>query len=57
MLQLLVELFIILNIDNMDILKELDKWLCHKVNDKNVPQEERIVYSKVLDKLEDLYLQ
>jgi hypothetical protein len=28
----------------MDILKELDKWLCHKVNDKNVPQEERIVY-------------
>ena len=41
----------------MDILKELDKWLCHQVNDKNVPQEERIVYGKVLDKLEDLYLQ
>ena len=40
----------------MDILKELDKWLCRKVNDKNIPQEERIVYSKVLDKLEDLYL-
>ena len=41
----------------MDILKELDIWLCKKVNDKNIPQEERIVYSKVLDKLEDLYIQ
>ena len=41
----------------MDILKELDKWLCQKVCDKNIPQEERIVYSKVLDKLEDLYIQ
>ena len=41
----------------MDIVKELDKWLCQKVNDINIPQEERIVYSKVLDKLEDLYLQ
>lgn len=40
----------------MDIIKELDKWLCRKVNDKGIPQEERIVYSKVLDKLEDLYL-
>lgn len=40
----------------MDILKELDKWLCRKVNNKDIPQEERIVYSKVLDKLEDLYL-
>lgn len=40
----------------MDILKELDKWLCRKVRDKDIPQEERIVYSKVLDKLEDLYL-
>lgn len=40
----------------MDILKELDKWLCYKVNDKDIPQEERIFYSKVLDKLEQLYL-
>lgn len=41
----------------MDIIKELNKWLCQKVNDKKIPQEERIIYSKVLDKLEDLYLQ
>jgi hypothetical protein len=41
----------------MDIVKELDKWLCNKVEDKNIPQEERIVYCKVLDKLEQLYLE
>lgn len=41
----------------IDIVKELDKWLCHNVNDKTIPQEERIVYSKVLDKLEQLYLE
>ena len=40
----------------MDIIKELDKWLCKKCKDKLIPEEERIVYSKVLDKLEDLYL-
>ncbi len=40
----------------MNILKELDKWLCRKVRDKDISEEERIVYSKVLDKLEDLYL-
>ena len=39
----------------MDILVELNNWLNQKVNDKNIPQEERIVYSKVLDKLESLY--
>jgi len=41
----------------MDILKELDKWLNHKVDDKDIPQEERIAYCKVLDKLEQLYLE
>ena len=40
----------------MDILKELDKWLCRKVKDKDISEEERIIYNKVLDKLEDLYL-
>lgn len=41
----------------MDIIKELDKWLCQKVNDKTIAIEERQTYSKVLDKLEQLYLQ
>lgn len=41
----------------MDIVKELDKWLCKKVNDKFIPIEERQIYSKVLDKLEQLYLE
>ena len=41
----------------MDRLKKLDYWLCAKVKDLNIPQEERIVYSKVLDKIEDLYLE
>ena len=40
----------------MDILKELDKWLCRKVRDKDISQEERIIYEKVLDKLEELYI-
>jgi hypothetical protein len=43
--------------DNLDRLKILDEWLCKKVNDLNIPQEERIIYSKVLDKIEELYLE
>lgn len=42
--------------DNLDRLKILDEWLMHKCKDLTVPKEERIVYSKVLDKIEELYL-
>ena len=39
------------------IVKKIDKWLMDQCQNKLIPQEERIVYSKVLDKLEQLYAQ
>ena len=36
----------------MEELKKLYNWLCDKVEDENIPQEERITYSKVLDYIE-----
>ena len=38
------------------ILKKIDEWLIHQCKDLNIPQEERIIYSKVLDQLEELYV-
>lgn len=39
------------------IVKKIDEWLMNQCQNKTIPQEERIVYSKVLDKLEQLYTQ
>ena len=39
------------------IVKKIDEWLIKQWKDETIPQEERIVYSKVLDKLEQLYAQ
>ena len=39
------------------IVKKIDEWLMKKCKDETIPQEERIVYSKVLDQLEQLYAQ
>ena len=36
----------------MSGLKKLYDWLCNQVEDENIPQEERFVYSKVLDYIE-----
>ena len=36
----------------MKEMKKLYNWLCDKVVDENIPSEERIVYSKVLDYIE-----
>ena len=36
----------------MEGMKKLYKWLCDNVEDENIPQNERIVYSKVLDYIE-----
>ena len=33
-------------------LQKLDDWLCSKIEDIAIPNEERIIYSKVLDYLE-----
>ena len=44
--------------DNMDkvlILDKLENWLNDQVDNKLIPVEERIIYSKVLDKLDQLY--
>lgn len=38
------------------IVKKIDEWLMKQCKDKTIPQEERIVYSKVLDQLEELYV-
>lgn len=37
------------------IVKKIDAWLIHQCKDMTISQEERIVYSKVLDQLEQLY--
>lgn len=38
------------------IVKKIDEWLIKQCKDETIPQEERIVYSKVLDQLEELYV-
>ena len=37
------------------ILDKLENWLNDQVDNKIIPIEERIIYSKVLDKLDQLY--
>ena len=36
----------------MDRIKKLDEWLYNKIEDKDIPQYERVVYCKVLDYIE-----
>ena len=42
----------------MNNIKKLDEWLCRQLQSDVVPNEEKIVYSKVLDYIErNIYLE
>ena len=41
--------------DKALILDKLENWLNGQVDTEMIPMEERIIYSKVLDKLDQLY--
>jgi hypothetical protein len=39
-----------------DQLKKFHEWLCESIEDKDKPVDQRIAYSRVLDKFEQLGL-